>query len=146
VCLEKEVEMRCYRDPCILYVLNRIITDEGKSIVQGMDDDQDGLIERAEFVKHSTKLLSDPELARQVFVALDRNADGTIPIPEYLQVWGQWARAGRDAAEERLAARRSELIESRSLPVGKNCRPRVSARSRAKRVTLDDRLLVNDRK
>jgi len=77
------------------YVLNRVITDEAKAIVQGMDDDEDGLVERAEFVKHAAKLLSDRELAEQVFAALDANADGGIPIPEYLRVWGQWARAGR---------------------------------------------------
>ncbi len=91
------------------YVLNRIITDEGKAIVQGMDDDNDGLVERAEFVKHATKLLSDPKLAVQVFSALDMNADGGIPIPEYLRVWGQWARAGGESAEKRIAARRAEL-------------------------------------
>jgi len=45
------------------YVLNRIITDEAKAIVQGMDDDKDGLVERVEFVKHAARLLSDPELA-----------------------------------------------------------------------------------
>jgi len=87
------------------YVLNRIITDEAKAIVQGMDDDEDGLVEQAEFVKHAAKLLSDRELAEQVYAALDTNADGGIPIPEYLRVWGQWARAGRKSAEERIAAR-----------------------------------------
>ena len=87
------------------YVLNRIITDEAKAIVQGMDDDKDGLVERAEFVKHAARLLSDRELAEKVFAALDANADGGIPIGEYLRVWGQWARAGRKSAEERIAAR-----------------------------------------
>jgi len=91
------------------YVLNRIITDEAKAIVQGMDDDKDGLTERAEFVDHATKRLSDPELAGQVWTALDVNADGGIVIPEYLRVWGQWARTGRKPAEERIAARRAEL-------------------------------------
>ncbi len=99
------------------YVLNRIITDEAKTIVQGMDDDEDGLVERAEFVKHLTKLLSDPQLAEQVFAKLDTNADGRIPIPEYLCVWGQWARAGRKQAEERIAARRAELADSVNKPV-----------------------------
>jgi Ca2+-binding EF-hand superfamily protein len=93
------------------YVLNRIITDEAKVIVQGMDDDKDGLVERAEFVKHTAKLLSDSELAEQVFAALDTNSDGGIPIPEYLQLWGQWARAGQKSAEERIAARRVELAD-----------------------------------
>ncbi|MGB2861804.1 MAG: hypothetical protein WBC05_00635, partial [Sedimentisphaerales bacterium] len=98
------------------YILNRIITDEAKAIVQGMDDDEDGLVERAEFVKHAAKLLSDPELAEQVYAALDTNADGGIPIPEYLRVWGQWARAGRKSAKQRIAARRVELSEFTNKP------------------------------
>jgi Ca2+-binding EF-hand superfamily protein len=101
------------------YVLNRIITDEAKAIVQGMDDDKDGLVERAEFVKHAAKLLSDPKLAEQVFSALDANADGGIPIPEYLRVWGQWARAGRKSAEQRIAARRA--VEGKVQPAPENC-------------------------
>jgi len=101
------------------YVLNRIITDEAKAIVQGMDDDEDGLVERAEFVKHAAKLLSDLELAEQVYAALDANADGGIPIPEYLRVWGQWARTGRKSAEQRIAARRS--VEGKIQPAPENC-------------------------
>ena len=105
------------------YVLNRIITDEAKAIVQGMDDDQDGLVERAEFVKYAAKLLSDPELAEQVYAALDTNADGGIPIPEYLRVWGQWARAGRKPAEERIAARRVEFANVAEKPSKRPVRP-----------------------
>jgi len=101
------------------YVLNRIITDEAKAIVQGMDDDRDGLVERAEFVKHAAKLLSGIELAEQVYAALDANADGGIPIPEYLRVWGQWARAGREPAEQRIAARRA--VEGKVQPAPENC-------------------------
>jgi len=86
------------------YVLNRIITDEAKGIVQGMDDDRDGLVERVEFVAHAAKLLSDLELAEQVYEALDANADGGIPIPEYLRIWGQWARSGQEPAEARLVS------------------------------------------
>jgi Ca2+-binding EF-hand superfamily protein len=93
------------------YVLNRIITDEAKAIVQGMDDDKDGLVERVEFVTHVTTLLSDRVLAEQIYTALDANADGGIPIPEYLRIWGQWARAGRVSAEQRIAARKAELGE-----------------------------------
>jgi len=98
------------------YVLNRIITDEAKKIVQGMDDDDDGLVERAEFVKHSAKLLSDAKLAEQVFAAFDANADGGIIIPEYLRVWGRWARVGRNSADQRITARRAELADSVNKP------------------------------
>ena len=94
------------------YVLNRIITDEGKEIVQGMDDDRDGLVERVEFVRHATRLLSDDKLAAQVFSALDRNADGGIPIPEYLQIWGKWARAGQKAAKEHVGVRPADVARS----------------------------------
>jgi len=102
------------------YVLNRIITDEAKTIVRGMDDDRDGLVERAEFVKHAAKLFSDLELAEQVYAALDANADGGISIPEYLRVWGQWARAGQKSAEERIAARRAELADDAKKPGNKS--------------------------
>jgi hypothetical protein len=84
------------------YVLNRIITDEAKAIVQGMDDDKDGLVERAEFVGHATKLLSDRALAEQLYAALDTNADSGIPIPEYLRVWGRWARVDLKTRKPRL--------------------------------------------
>jgi Ca2+-binding EF-hand superfamily protein len=94
------------------YVLNRIITDEGKVIVQAMDDDTDGLVERTEFIRHATKLLGDRELASQVFSALDGNSDGGIPIPEYLRVWGKWARAGQKSARERIKARHAEVGET----------------------------------
>ena len=80
-----------------------------------------------EFIKHSTKLLSDRQLAEQVFAALDVNADGGIPIPEYLQVWGRWARVGRKSAEERIAARRAELAKSVNKPV-KGLAPSVARR------------------
>ncbi len=91
------------------YVLNRIITDEAKAIVQGMDDDKDGVVQRTEFVEHAAKLLPDAESADRVCDVLDANADGRIVIPEYLRVWGQWARVGRKSAEERIAMRRAQL-------------------------------------
>jgi len=94
------------------YVLNRIITDEGKSIIQRMDDNQNGLVEREEFTKHATKMLSDAKLAEKVFSALDVNNDGGIPIPEYLRVWGQWARANQQPAETRIKRRQDELAKS----------------------------------
>ena len=94
------------------YVLNRIITDEGKSIIQRMDDNQNGLVEREEFISHSTTLLSDAKLADIVFSALDVNDDDGIPIPEYLRVWGQWARADQPPAEKRIERRQAELAKS----------------------------------
>ncbi|MDP7275631.1 MAG: hypothetical protein QF363_09140 [Planctomycetaceae bacterium] len=91
------------------YVLNRIITDEAKELVQRMDDDEDGRTERSEFLRHSTKRLASPGLATEVFSVLDSNSDGVINVPEYLRVWGQWARGGRESAEKRIAKRRAEL-------------------------------------
>ena len=35
------------------YILNRIITDEAKTIVQAMDANEDGNVERSEFIKHA---------------------------------------------------------------------------------------------
>lgn len=85
------------------YSLNRIITDEAKAIMQAMDGDKDGAIQRAEFLKHAAPLLSEARLAESVFAGLDANANGALVMPEYLRVWGQWARDGRKSAAERLA-------------------------------------------
>jgi len=101
------------------YVLNRILTDEAKAIVQAMDDDKDGLVERAEFVRQAAELLSDRALAEQVYAALDTNADGGIPIPEYLRVWGQWARGKQESGAEPMAAR--QTLEGRVQPAPENC-------------------------
>lgn len=100
------------------YILNRIITDEAKAIVQSMDDDKDGVIQRAEFIKNTTGKLSDATLARQVFGALDTNNNGEILVPEYLRVWGKWARTGNEPAEQRIAARENELRNSSQDGVG----------------------------
>ena len=112
------------------YVLNRIITDEGKSITQRMDDNQNGLVEREEFISHSTKLLSDARLADIVFSALDVNDDGGIPIPEYLRVWGQWARADQPPAEKRIELRQAELAKSSSKTGSESSSTRVTPPTR----------------
>ena len=39
--------------------------------------------------------LKDRKLAKGVFKALDTNGDGELVIPEYLRVWGKWARHWR---------------------------------------------------
>jgi len=114
------------------YVLNRIITDEAKTIVQRMDDDKNGPVRREEFIKHATARLSDAELARQVFAALDTDGNQEITIPEYLRVWGTWARAGRKSAEDRIAARESELGSSSDGPGGRS--NREERRERAERL------------
>jgi len=62
------------------YVNNRIITDEAKSIYEQMDKNNDG------------KLTKDEFKAKDVFGEFDMNADGMLTLPEYLRVWGNWAR------------------------------------------------------
>ena len=96
------------------YVLNRIITDEAKGIIQGMNDSRSGRVEKAEFVSHATKLLEDEKLANELYGKLDRNRDGKILVPEYLVLWGQWAREGRGSAKERIAKRREVVATSLS--------------------------------
>jgi len=91
------------------YVLNRIITDEGKEIIQAMDSNRNGTVESAEFVHHSAERLGDVNLATAFFQILDRNGDGAIHIPEYLRVWGQLAREGRGDANERIKRQRERL-------------------------------------
>jgi Ca2+-binding EF-hand superfamily protein len=90
------------------YVLNRIITDEAKKIIQKTDLNRDGQIDKKEFVASA---MDDRELAAKVFDALDTNRDGQIATPEYLRVWGQWARASRGNAEDRLTKRKNELLD-----------------------------------
>lgn len=85
------------------YTLNRIITDEGKAIMQAMDDNKDGTIQRSEFLKYASPKLKDSKLAEQVFAALDSDMDESLRVPEYLRVWGKWARLGEKSAAVRLA-------------------------------------------
>ena len=73
------------------YVLNRIITDEAKRIFEQMDADRDGRLSEVELV--GSGRLEDESLAREVFEALDSDGDGELVIPEYLRVWGRWARS-----------------------------------------------------
>ena len=89
------------------YVLNRIITDEAKRIVQRTDADGNGRITGPEFVAGSP--LEDRRLAAAVFKALDTSGDGATTIPEYLRVWGGWARPDYKDQEARLAARLAKL-------------------------------------
>ncbi len=76
------------------YVGNRIITDEAKAIFEEMDADDDGRLTREEFV--ASGRLKEENLAEAVFTALDTDGNGELVVPEYLRVWGRWARSGRE--------------------------------------------------
>ncbi len=91
------------------YILNRIITDEAKAIVQAMDTDKDGTVERSEFINQA---MPDKKLAAQVFIDLDTDRNGILHIPEYLKVWGMWARYDRPLADKRISVRKAELEKS----------------------------------
>ncbi len=71
------------------YVTNRIITDEAKGIMATMDRDGDGKVAREEFIGHSGL---PQDLSTAVFDEFDTNGNGELVIPEYLRVWGRWAR------------------------------------------------------
>ena len=73
------------------YVANRIITDEAKEIFLKMDANKDNQLVLDELV--ASGKFKDPKLAKAVFQALDVNGDGELIIPEYLRVWGRWARS-----------------------------------------------------
>jgi len=75
------------------YVENRIITDEAKAIVTKMDLDGDGRVTSVEFVERSG--IDDPALAARIYRLLDTDGNDEIRPPEYLRVWGRWARAGK---------------------------------------------------
>ena len=89
------------------YALNRIITDEAKEIIQKMDSNRDGTVSRNEFLKSS--VVRDEQLSAEIFKALDTNQDGKLLIPEYLKVWGRWARTNQASAEQRVTALRNRL-------------------------------------
>ena len=72
------------------YIENRIITDEAKLIFEAMDGNRNGQLTRAEFI--ASKRIKDPKLGAAIFKALDTNNNDELVIPEYLRVWGQWAR------------------------------------------------------
>ena len=91
------------------YILNRIITDEAKTIVQAMDVNKNGTVDRTEFINQS---MTDKKLAAQVFIDLDTDRNGILHIPEYLKVWGMWARYDKPSAEKRISARKAELEKS----------------------------------
>ncbi|MAB88687.1 MAG: hypothetical protein CMJ90_04420 [Planctomycetes bacterium] len=73
------------------YVNNRIITDEAKEIFDDMDASSDRRLTLDEMI--GSGKLKDQELARAVFRALDTDGNGALIIPEYLRVWGRWARS-----------------------------------------------------
>ena len=91
------------------YLLNRIITDEAKAIMQAMDGDRDRAVQREEFLKGAFLADGDRKRAAAVFEALDTNGDGETRIPEYLRVWGKWARSGRKPAAERVSVLERKL-------------------------------------
>ena len=91
------------------YVLNRIITDEAKEIMQKMDADRNGSIEQGEFIGQGP--LTD-EVSAAVFRAWDSDGNGRLFVPEYLRVWGRWARHGRSSAADRIAAINTEQNSS----------------------------------
>jgi Ca2+-binding EF-hand superfamily protein len=71
------------------YITNRIITDEAKAIMATMDADGDGKVARAEFAARSGL---PEDLSKAVFNKFDTDGNGELIIPEYLRVWGRWAR------------------------------------------------------
>ena len=72
------------------YIHNRIITDEAKEIFYRMDSNRDHRLTEKEISAGGH--FKDKKLAKAVFKALDINGDGRLVIPEYLRVWGGWAR------------------------------------------------------
>ena len=55
-----------------------------------MDTDQNGRLTALELIK--TGKVKDQQLAKEIFSALDTDGNKELIIPEYLRVWGKWAR------------------------------------------------------
>ena len=73
------------------YVINRMITDEAKEIFHKLDANRDGKLASKEIV--ASGKFKDEKLALEVFKTLDVDGNGSLVIPEYLRVFGRWARA-----------------------------------------------------
>ena len=73
------------------YVINRMITDEAKEIFHKLDANRDGKLASKEIV--ASGKFKDEKLALEVFKKLDVDGNGSLVIPEYLRVFGRWARA-----------------------------------------------------
>ncbi|MGL1934145.1 MAG: hypothetical protein OCD01_03965 [Fibrobacterales bacterium] len=72
------------------YIENRIITDEAKLIFEEHDTDGDGFLTSEEWVASSNL---DEAIAVASFEAFDSDLNGQATTPEYLVVWGAWARS-----------------------------------------------------
>lgn len=75
------------------YAWQRIITDEARKFYFAMDADNNRRVTRGEFLKNS--IVRDRVIAEKIFQGLDTNGNGELILPEYLPVWGRWARTGR---------------------------------------------------
>ena len=81
------------------YVENRIITDEAKAIFAAIDPATDRASvpafrwTMAESAFVGSALFADSILAGAIFDAMDGDGDAVLTLPEYLVVYGQWARA-----------------------------------------------------
>ena len=73
------------------YVINRMITDEAKEIFHKLDANKDTKLTAKEII--ASGKFEDEKLAQAVFKALDVDGNKSLVIPEYLRVWGRWARA-----------------------------------------------------
>ena len=73
------------------YVINRMITDEAKEIFHKLDTNKDNKLSAKEII--ASGKFKDEKLAQAVFMALDVDGNKSLVIPEYLRVWGRWARA-----------------------------------------------------
>ena len=73
------------------YVINRMITDEAKEIFHKLDTNKDNKLTPREII--ASGKFKDEKLAQAAFKALDVDGSKSLVIPEYLRVWGRWARA-----------------------------------------------------
>ena len=82
------------------YIQNRIITDEAKDIYRKIIPETDlenipvfrWSIEKEAFL--SSPYFHERAKLNEIFIAMDRDADGHLSLPEYLMIYGKWARQG----------------------------------------------------
>jgi len=71
------------------YVTNRTITDEAKLIFEDLDTNKDETLVEAEWVENSP---FEKNVATTIYGYFDTDSDGEVMVPEFLRVWGAWAR------------------------------------------------------
>lgn len=98
--------------PSMQKVLDELRSNDPRLMFQAVDDDGDGKLSFAEFVRFAERycgnLSNDQMLA--LFQAVDDDGSGTIEVDEFENFWSQVGRAGLEAAVATRLSRRPHAL------------------------------------